>query len=537
MQKSRLGSRRRLWIAALAALAAAELAGQTPTTTISERVDVTVATVAVHLPGAGEGPPPRAEAIAVFEDGRPRRVLSVRRWLERRDGGAGGAPPVGGSPPSAPEDGAPPEFTLYVDLSMASFATLRAVARQMGGGLAELALAGPFSLAVADPEPRLRLEGSRDPVAVRAALEALVRAAPARGALEVHRSALVHGSDWGRSCADILALAAEEARLIAQARQRLLAWLAARSAGNRPRVLFLVGGAFDPDPTGFYERHAPRDRGGAPRVDLARELSRLAQQREDEELARILTAWGWLAFPIALSDVGFSDFGGAQEGGTKRWRAFALGAAAPSQASPTLFVDLGGSWRPLAERSGGRLIRTAKDLDAARRRLDETVLVSYERPGLAAARRFALEVRRTGEGGERLAAPAWVEEGAPDAINAVRAAGAGADFDERGGLAVGARVLAFEATREGERRLRLELAYRSTTPGIEPSGEVQVAMVATGGDEPTRLQVVAAPGASPGRIVVEVRLRAGGEALGVALEDPVSGLWGTVRLALPGGER
>ncbi len=105
----------------------------------------------------------------------------------------------------------------------------------------------------------------------------------------------------------------------------------------------------------------------------------------------------------------------------------------------------------------------------------------------------------------------------------------------RGGLAVGVHVLALEPAPRGERRLRLELTYRSTTPGVEPSGAVRVAIAVTGGDEPTVTSLAVPSGAAPGRVTVEVRLPADAAAVGIAIEDPVSGLWGTARVELPGG--
>lgn len=529
------------WSAALALGAAVGLLAQPPAATHTERVDVTVATIAVHLPGASAGSPPGPAAIEVHEDGAPRRVLSVRRWLapgeaERVGSAATAAGPAaaGGPPLAVAAEELAPEFTLYLDLDMTGYSVLRTVVRQMGATLAELARSGPVTVAVANPEPTLRLEATRDPAAVRGLLEELVREVPPRGAIEAHRGALVHDSEWaplGNGL--LLAFATEEGQRIAAARLRLLRWLASRPGADGPRVLYLVGGSFDSDPSGFYARFSPPDRGGAPSAVLARDLGALAQNEEDEELARLLAGWGWLAFPIAPVDVGFSDFGGAREGGHRRWLAFAQGADAPGQVTPFLFVDPGGGWRPLAERSGGQLIRTAKNLAAARQRLDETLLVSYERPGAARGRRFALEVRRAGDG-SRLAAPAWIEEGTPETINIARAVQAGADPEARGGLAVAVRILSRAPAPGGGQRVRLELDCRSTTPGIEPGGALLVAIVVFGSDAVLE-RPAAATTATPGRFTAEARLPAGAEALGIAVEDPDSGLWGNARVALSEG--
>jgi len=543
MSKSRPGRRRRLWIAALAALAAlaaAELESQTPTTTIGERVDVTVATAVVRLPGAPAGArelPP--STVEIREDGVARRVLSISRWLEPTAPGATGSAAVEGRPPRAEEgplagiqsqDGASPEILLYLDLPMTGIALLREIVRGIGPSLAELARAGAVTVVVANPEPAVRLDAARDPGAVVALLESLVSEVPSRGIVEAHRRALLDESEWnGGVPVSLLAQAALEAQQIANARARLVRWLAGRAGSASPRLLFLVGGSFDSDPTEFYLRFGGRDRERAAEgAGLARDLQRLSQHPAEAALAEALAAWGWRVYPISPADVGWSDFGSARESGASRWRAHFGGE--PSARAPFLFVDPGDGWQVFAERSGGQLVRTPRTFAEARRGLEESFLVAYERPGVPTGRTFALDVRSAGDG-QLLEAPRVASEGTPDDINVVRAAQADPEFGARGGLEVELRLLSSGAERKGERRVRLAVGCRSAVPGIEPTGRLRIAVAIGAHGESAKSSAESRGCREP--ITIDLRVPADTEELGVAVEDGATGLWGAARLRLP----
>lgn len=512
-----------------------------PPATVVDRVDVTVATAVVRLPGAPAGardlPPATVE---VREDGSARRVLSITRWLEARSPGAtrtdagDGRPPLGETGARAEiqaPTGASPEILLYLDLPMTGVAVLREIVRGIGPSLAELARAGPVTVVVANPGPAVRLESARDPGAVVALLESLVSEVPSRGLVEAHRRALVDEGEWsGGAPVSLLAQAAHEAQQIASSRARLVRWLSGRGGSASPRLLFLVGGSFDSDPTEFYLRFGGQDRERAAEgASFARDLQRLSQHPAEAALAEALAAWGWRVFPIAPADVGWSDFGSAREDGAARWRAHFGGE--PSARAPFLFVDPGEGWQVFAERSGGQLVRTPRTFAEARRGLDESFLIAYERPGAPTGRTFALEVRSAADG-KLLEAPRLAAEGTPDDINVVRAAQADPELGARGGLEVELRLLSSEAEREGERRVRLAVGCRSTAPGIEPAGALRIA-VALGADGESA-KTSTSPGGCQEPTTIELRVPAGTEEIGVAVEDVATGLWGAARLRLPG---
>jgi hypothetical protein len=328
-------------------------------------------------------------------------------------------------------------------------------------------------------------------------------------------------------------LALDEAQQISRSRARLVEWLASRGGSERGRVLFLLGGSFDADPTDFYLRLAAGDPATAERTFLAEDLRGLGQMDADQELGAELAAWGWLVFPIAPADVGFSEFGSASEGGHSRWVAMSQGArGSGSRSAPFLFTDPGGSWRPLADQSGGSLIRSQKDLLQATRRLDETYLVSYERAGLPTGRRFRLEVVRSSDGA-RLEAPRWKHEGTPDSFNAVRAAQVGAEPNRAGGLAVSAEILSAAPLGRGERVVRMAVAFRPTAPGVDLSASIRIALAVSRPGDTMVTRAAAGGGSTPGRVVTSLRLPADAEEVGIAVEDTITGLWGAARVKLP----
>lgn len=519
----------------------ASLAAATePPATVVDRVDVTVATVAVRLPGAPAGArelPP--STVEVREDGDARRVLSITRWLEATSPGAAGTDAGDRRPPldeagaraeiQAPP-GASPEILLYLDLPMTGIALLREIVRGIGPTLAELARAGPVTVVVANPGPAVRLEGARDPGAVGRLLESLVSEVPSRGLVEAHRRALLDEDEWnGGAPGPLLAQAAHEAQQIASSRARLVRWLSGQGGGAAPRLLFLVGGSFDSDPTEFYLRFGGRDRERAAEgAGFARDLQRLSQHPAEAALAEALAAWGWRVYPIAPADVGWSDFGSARASGASRWRAHFQNE--PSARAPFLFVDPGDGWQVFAERSGGQLVRTPRTFAEARRGLDETFLVAYERPGEPVGRTFALEVRSAGDG-QLLEAPRSAAEGTPDDINVARAAQADPELGARGGLEVELRLLSSGAEPDGGRRVRLAVGCRSTAPGVEPAGRLRIAVALDARGESAKTSLSAGTCREP--TTIELQVPAGTEEIGVAVEDVATGLWGVARLPLP----
>ena len=317
-----------------------------------------LATALAATPAGGAAPSVEARLVSF-----PAAISQGQE--ERLEVTVGGKPveTVSVSPRSAAIDGAFDHVVLYVDAPLATSRGLIAAASALGDRLAELRRLGAVELVVADPEPIVRGPTGADDDQL---AEALVRAA--------RESRTVGELDWGRrrfaedaargSVDPALARAAmgREIDLLIRQRSRLVDWLSTRGPG----VLVLVQDGFDLDPASFFEPGSAAGKARDPQ-----------RRREQAAIAAEIVAAGWTVLPLALGE-----------------ERLAL-ASDPHE--------------PLAELaavSGGRLIRTRKEL---RRALEEIASRRLVTVALPADAEGLLEVSvRSRVGRDEIVAPRWI---------------------------------------------------------------------------------------------------------------------------------
>jgi Ca-activated chloride channel family protein len=464
--------------------------------------------------------------FAVSEGGEPRRVLSV-----------------------APLGGEPWRFVVYVDRVLSGTRSVRAASGAIAERLQALVGLGTVELVVAEPEPRVVVEATRDAKAFDEALSRLFLLGEgrddARQARQRFRERLGRRAEDDDPVELVEEAVADEARLVRRQQERLATWLAGRERG-RPSVLFLVSDGFDLDPRGFYLAEIPRAE-APPR--LAETLAANVLDRDTLETARLAAALGWTVFPLPMGDESLPD--------VRRWRptssprvpigvAMTLpgpkgtGAAGekPELPLPTLLAPRE-ALRWLAEASGGAVLTSRAEVAGAIARLRSRWLVAYEtsRPEAGPSRsveviildpKLAIRARRW-EG------PRHLEE-----VAALRARGALAGEDEPGTLQVGAQVR--RAPVAGDVGVRQEdqglLEVRlddDSLPALSADARWRLSLAlpaedAEGGNAEVSHRLLAA-----GDLVADpdgwtwrgtLPLTADTERLAVVVEDLASGAWG-----------
>lgn len=180
------------------------------------------------------------------------------------------------------------QVVIYFDAPLATPDGLRQTARTLVRVADQLAELGPTEIVLADPQPHLYLDRSRDPVAIREALGDLIRAPMTTGELQWHRQRyLEHTSDGAESSLASHALQ-EEVELLEQQRLALLHWLAIRDSIG-PRLLVLVQNGYDLNPRSFFAEQTGGTLLEDPRAKLVH-----------EDWARLLASEGWTVLAAAL---------------------------------------------------------------------------------------------------------------------------------------------------------------------------------------------------------------------------------------------
>ncbi len=419
--------------AVLVLLATSALAQTEPEKQFVERVEVNVRTVLVRITdraGKAPSPAPGPEDLEVLEDGKPMRVLGV-------DPARPLAPiPTAAQPqplPTKPEPsaalGAPraigiPQH-LYVDTTLLDAGSVRRLAAAFDRNLDDVLANGPLEIVVADPQPRQTLASTRDPQAIRRALEDLGKNVADKQILISQRRETLDTLRNG-GCVNVemttRQAAEQELRIIQDSLERLLRW-AVSLGGQRPDVVYFVSDGFDSDVTEQYRRvivqlgtkppailcaGMPTDVAQAQQLSTSLELEFAPRGAElVGSIGRALAALSVEAVPIALSG-NVRDFGNdaSMRGGD--------GFAATS-GSVSLFARPVEPLRAIAEATGGEVVTSAGHLPAVLDAYDSSFVVSFRSEHAPDGKMHGLKISSRREG-LTVRSPQYMTEGSLDSV-------------------------------------------------------------------------------------------------------------------------
>ncbi len=480
-------------------------------------------------------------------------------------------------------------LVIWFDLLLSTPLEFRNATFELGQRARQLTERGPVEIVLAGEGVRTSLPPTRDPVVLGEALAWLrVRESPDAAQLAireafVEEAELVDGegrlaapdpASRAERIADVAAgvrhSLAEESGLLAAQAERLLGW-AVDDWSPGPKAILLVSGGLDTDPTAFY-------RGLLEGTDYEDALSGIAAPAPSpsvDDVARVLSVYGWLAAPYApatLSDALSEETEEERrrrdeeervetvvEGGREVTRTrfpsfdprklFKKGEAGGGGVAIGLVAPLA-PLRRLAEETGGELLRDSLALAGWLERLPQRVRLTFDPPPAADAGPAAgadpvrVEVALAGDSGGKRAAPGvrarrWVASGTPETVAEHRARLLLRSEIEEGELPVSAAVA---ESPEGGGLLTLRYEGGAAAGGRLPV-RVTVAVAAEDGGTSYMHQMLSAAELGPlgqvsdergGReLTLPITIAAGEERPIVALvEEMASGRWGGTHASL-----
>jgi Ca-activated chloride channel family protein len=454
------------------------------------------------------------EDFTVLEDGAPRRVLAA-------------------------EAGKPWRVVIYVDRILAGTRSVRGAAGLLAAQARELTALGPVDLVIAEPEPRLALLSTRDPLVLDESLSRLLLMADGRDDLRALRQRFLDEvgapTEAPEDLSDDLADRVEEAvaaetRLVGRQQDALLEWLAGEAREDGPRVLFLVTDGFDLDPRSPYlERIADPARRSAIEAGLAEPL--LAARTS--ELARTAAALGWTVLPMPVGNERLPDLGRL---GTRSTEQVPIGVVIrPGRRKPKeepAMPELPPLREPraplvtLAAETGGEILTDASTAAATITRLRSRLWLRYEVPAATDGRLRAVEVRKA-DSGERAKAARWSGPPVPEAMATLRARRLLDGEEDLGDLAVPAVL---RRTDDPSGAVSWVLEVRPEEPSVR---RITLAVPSATGEGMTQRVLTPAELAEDGAWRFPVTLPAGAERVAVVLDDLQSDVWGGRLLEVP----
>jgi Ca-activated chloride channel homolog len=411
----------------------------------------------------------------------------------------------------------PWRIVVYVDRVLTGSRTLRASAGTLAEQAARLASLGTVEVVVAEPQPRVALDPTRDAPMIDEALSKLWLENDGRDDLRVLRQRFRdEKAEGGIDPADRAAQAVEaEARLVRRQQDAFVEWLAAQG-GNGPRAVFLVSDGFDVDPAKFYRGSLAEGEG--------------ALEKTAAETARTAAALGWSVFPMPVGDATLPDLRRVKPRSTPKvplGGTIILGRR-PEESAPPPPPSLMAPREPLnwvAEATGGEVLLQPSDLPVTLARLAARFAVRYDAPRPLDGRPRPLEVVSNRQD-LRVRARRWDVDGTPEWIAAERA-GRVADGEEEVGLEISSHLQKPAAAGEpGALDLRIESEV--------PAGPLRVTVAGPGGRGAFHHILTDAdrPGSEPNVYHLPVTLPDGADTVAVLVEPLAGGVWGGQAITL-----
>ncbi len=467
--------------------------------------------------------------FVLLEDGVERKVIGID-YLRKPTVAA----PVISEKPSAP----PPELSewqilLYFDQYLSNATSRIQAAEALIGQVDELVRAGRVDVVVASPEPAALLRDSRDPKAVTAALQEVIKRNGtnwiARQREEFYRTKLFEATLSSVTAGSVRPYIEEEILLIRQFRSNLTQWLS-RYGRHVPRALFIVTDGFDIDPLDFYSASLGR---GA-KVELRTQVDQSALPDSMDRLAQTIAAGGWTTFGV----LGHPPMGGINDAATSgvgRVRGFAS-AARPTSGPKSLLYAPQQPLQIMSDATGGAVVANLSRLDDALKGLDERILLTYQvsRPPDGKVRSVTIRPRVPTL---TVRSVQWSASSTPNDIAAARALDVMVHGSTYNDLSVNA---SFDWQKDEERKgtLRLSVPVDVLKPALPDRNAASFLLTFAIQVAPKRAMMIH-------RQVVDADIAAGvfnyqlrldlppeASAIVVEVEEASSGMWGTSRVAL-----
>lgn len=257
----------------------------------------------------------------------------------------------------------PWQVVVYFDAPLSTSDGLRKAAKALSREAERLTRLGPTEIVIADPMPRMYLDGSRDPAKVREALLDVPDAALSTGELQWHRQRYASAERDEEAAATSRALY-DELKILTDHRTELARW-STRIRPPGPRLLILVQNGYDSNPRAFYNEQTGATFLGDPQGNAAQ-----------LDLARGIAGEGWMILSLALGP------------------------------KPREFVDPLAPLHDLARASNGRVIHRHRDLTSTLELAAEWPILWLELDGDFEPGALAFEIQST-ETGETLETTRW----------------------------------------------------------------------------------------------------------------------------------
>jgi VWFA-related protein len=431
----------------------------------------------------------------VIEDGVERKVIGVDYLgAERR---AAPSAPATAAPGEAPAPARLWQTVLYFETQMSSSAGRQRVASELAREAETLAQIGTVDVIFANPTPQPLLRNSRDPQAIRTALEA-VSAHNGVNQLVAHRRRYLRERHEIASMADIKRNSPkgtkiemeemggrrpearvdmdeggeivagdtsaktvrpyidEEIQLINRFRTNLVTWMS-NYRRHLPRTLVVVTDGFDLDPLDFYSVNLNQ----GDEMGLRTHISQQALAKSANMMAGALAASGWTTLSVP-ADVSFAD-GWKDDASTS-----AIGRVHGSATKPRA-GDKGHKallYRPidplhvLAVETGGAVVANSSKVGEAIQGIDDRVRITYQvdRKPDGKARKVQVQARNKDF---RVRSSQWAAASTPDEMAEARAIGLMNAGGFTGELPVKSSIAWSAAT--GRRKGMLEASAETTS--------------------------------------------------------------------------
>jgi VWFA-related protein len=463
-----------------------------------------------------QGEAPRTVAVSdlnVIENGKPWPALSL-------------------APVSQPW-----RIVIWADRVLSGSRTLRAAAGTLAEQARALAALGTVEVVVAEPQPRVALDPTRDVQAIDEALSKLWLESEGRDDLRVlrrrFRDERPEKEEGGEPGARAVAAIDAEVHVVRRQQDAFAEWLLAQGSGG-PRAVFLVSDGYDVDPARFYRTTLLSPGEKPPAGDL---------ETTGLETARTVAALGWTVIPVPMGDSTLPDLRRVKPRSTLK---APIGGTItldrrrePSPDQPAPPPALLAPQQPLtwlAEATGGEMVLQASALAGALVHLRSRSLLRWEAPLAVDGRPLPLEVI-TSRPDLVVKARRWDVAGIPEAVGASRAAHLLADEEEGLGLEISARLQPDPAAAPapagpaGERKAILDLRVES--PKL-PTGPLRVTVAGlSGGAYHHLLEPADRAGTEPGVYHLGIPLPEG-DVVAVLLEPLNGGPWGGQVVSLAG---
>lgn len=392
--------------------------------------------------------------LEVAEDGEPAQILGLRPVLVAASDSAtdtATAPPAarrtatetsGTGPSEARAESAqeaeaePLPVTIYVDPSLSGRTAVRQATAAIDSQLDRLVALGPVEVVFGSDPAQIRLAPTRDAVRLRQALNELTRKVPGPSEVERIRTQFIRdtsrlrhvtmghdaagapgpsnlslGGRLGTDEADpppgmpgttpghqyrmaVRSSVGQEDVVVQHALRRISTWALGR-AGQEPRLLLIVGAAFDEQPDAFYIPYLQQKE--PPSVPLMR--AELQESDHSEQVRRLgdeLASAGWrvLAIGSTTSAIGQTASDSAEMAGDDRITAMTTHTDIGTTSTPgRLQLDPIASQTHLAEPSGGEAVVGVQGLAQALSGATGWYRLTYQVDRPADGKIHALDVR------------------------------------------------------------------------------------------------------------------------------------------------